>query len=65
MGTDFAVLFACAVQSGRRGAYFMRRGLRCVDAVRMVIVKMNQKCTGTGAMVNPVEYDSARKENFR
>lgn len=43
----------------------MRRGLRCVDAVRMVIVKMNQKCTGTGAMVNPVEYDSARKENFR
>ena len=33
--------------------------------VRMVNVKMNRKCDFGGKAVNPVEYDGARKDNFR
>lgn len=33
--------------------------------VHNAIVKMNRKCAGHGKAVNTVEYDRARKENFR
>lgn len=58
-----SVLFA---RVGCIKVYVMRLG-PCVPPrdVRMVNVKMNRKCDFGGKAVNPVEYDGARKDNFR
>lgn len=56
------MVFACAVDLRQVPAVVFRDA---VAHVHMAIVKMNQKCIAGGKAVNPVEYDRARKENFR